>query len=73
MTSRDFRAIADILSKDPSFVVYPDRAAYKAWLTAEFADLLGRANPRFDRDRFVTAVLGTPTKGDKPRASDYAR
>ena len=66
VTSRDFRAIASIIAELPE----PRRTD----VAGIFADKLATTNERFDRERFLAAATGAPlTKGDKPRASDYAR
>ena len=78
MTSRDFRAIADIIAGlsevglDESDDGKPQHV--QRYVAGRFADFLGGTNPRFDRERFLAAATGAPlTKGDKPRATDYAR
>jgi hypothetical protein len=76
MTGRDFRAIASVLAGARQNGADVDECHNDAIdaLTQDFARFLASTNPRFDRERFLAAAMGTPEhKGDKPRARDYAR
>lgn len=68
MTSRDFRAIADIVAHADT----DGNEAVRTALAIDFANYLTTTNARFDRDRFIAAATGDArTPGDKPRSSDY--
>lgn len=73
MTSRDFRAIAATIADLRDFIPDLDADQLRE-IARQFADLCAQTNPRFDRERFMAAATGAPlTKGDAPRARDYAR
>lgn len=52
---RHYKLLADIIAKLPE--------DSKATLANIFADSLKGTNPRYNRERFVAAAMGTPSNG----------
>lgn len=62
MTKKDYIAIAATFAAHinyaKGFADSPQRTAVNKELQARFADMLQSNNPKFDRDRFITACNG---------------
>ncbi len=58
MTRKDFELIANVISSDLTFM--PDNS--KSHVALRFADKLEKANPNFDRKKFLAASLKTEKK-----------
>ena len=58
MTRKDFQLIADVL-RDLDANVGAFHPGYAREAATAFANALATTNPRFDRQRFLAAALGT--------------
>ena len=56
MTTRDFELIAGVIAS-----LNPAVPRLRHYVADRFADALAGTNPRFDRQRFLAAALGTET------------